>query len=47
MGKVLIEKLLRSCPEIGCIYLLARKKRGQNPNERLKQLADSPVSQNK
>ncbi|XP_052749061.1 putative fatty acyl-CoA reductase CG5065 [Galleria mellonella] len=35
MGKVLVEKLLRSCPEIKKIYLLMRPKRGQNTKERL------------
>lgn len=43
MGKVLIEKLLRSCPKIRCIYVLVRRKRGQNPDDRLKLLADNPV----
>ncbi|CAH0713003.1 unnamed protein product, partial [Brenthis ino] len=35
MGKVLIEKLLRSCPDLNKIYLLMRPKRGQNIKERL------------
>ncbi|XP_047542413.1 putative fatty acyl-CoA reductase CG5065 [Vanessa atalanta] len=35
MGKVLIEKLLRCCPDLKRIYLLMRPKRGQNTKERL------------
>lgn len=35
MGKVLIEKLLRCCPDVKRIYVLMRPKRGQNPKERL------------
>ncbi|XP_019872635.1 putative fatty acyl-CoA reductase CG5065 [Aethina tumida] len=40
MGKVLIEKLLRSCPEIGNLYLLLRPKKGKSLEERIKQLTD-------
>ncbi|XP_057659744.1 putative fatty acyl-CoA reductase CG5065 isoform X1 [Diorhabda carinulata] len=43
MGKILIEKLLRSCPGIGKIYVLLRSKRGRNVEERLKQLLDGEV----
>ena len=35
MGKVLLEKLLRSCPGIIQIYVLIRPKKGQSPQERL------------
>ncbi|XP_041971171.1 putative fatty acyl-CoA reductase CG5065 [Aricia agestis] len=35
MGKVLVEKLLRSCPDISRIYLLMRPKKGQNIEQRL------------
>ncbi|XP_063836672.1 putative fatty acyl-CoA reductase CG5065 [Ostrinia nubilalis] len=35
MGKVLIEKLLRSCPDIKKIYLLMRPKKGHGSKERL------------
>ncbi|GLH01985.1 Putative fatty acyl-CoA reductase CG5065 [Gryllus bimaculatus] len=31
MGKVLVEKLLRSCPEVATVFLLMRPKRGQDP----------------
>lgn len=43
MGKVLVEKLLRSCPDIKNIYLLMRPKRGQNVQERLSELLNAPV----
>lgn len=35
MGKVLIEKLLRSIPEINKIYVLIKPKRGQSSAERI------------
>lgn len=44
MGKVLLEKLLRSCPGVVRIYLLIRPKKGQDAHERLKLLLCSPVS---
>lgn len=34
MGKVLVEKLLRDCPEIKTCYLLMRTKRGIEPEQR-------------
>lgn len=36
LGKVLVEKLLRDCPEIGSLYLMIRAKRGQSPEQRRK-----------
>lgn len=44
MGKVLIEKLLRACPNIKNIYLLVRTKRGQEPRERIDDMIQLPVS---
>lgn len=44
MGKVLVEKLLRSCPGIKNIYLLMRPKRGQDIDTRLNELLNAPVS---
>lgn len=44
IGKVLIEKLLRSCPKIEKIYVLIRAKKGKTPEERLRQITDLPVS---
>ncbi|TMW48389.1 hypothetical protein DOY81_006518 [Sarcophaga bullata] len=43
MGKVLVEKLLRSCPDIKNIYLLIRPKRGQEVSARLNELLDAPL----
>ena len=36
LGKVVLEKLLRSCPEIGQIYLLLRPKRHKQAIDRIK-----------
>ena len=44
MGKVLLEKLLRSCPEIGLCYVLVRPKNGVNPHQRIKQLLECKVN---
>ncbi|XP_026740172.1 putative fatty acyl-CoA reductase CG5065 [Trichoplusia ni] len=38
MGKVLVEKLLRKCPDIGQILLLVRSKKGKNPKQRLEEI---------
>ncbi|XP_076657827.1 putative fatty acyl-CoA reductase CG5065 [Halictus rubicundus] len=43
MGKVLIEKLLRSCPEIREIYLLMRPKKGVCIEDRLKKIIRLPL----
>lgn len=40
MGKVLIEKLLRSCPDIKCIYVLMRPKREKSIEKRLKEICE-------
>lgn len=37
LGKVLVEKLLRSCSDIKTVYLLMRPKRGQDISQRLTQ----------
>jgi fatty acyl-CoA reductase len=44
MGKVLLQKLLRSCPHISNIYLLVRSKKGKNVDSRIEELFDDPVS---
>jgi fatty acyl-CoA reductase len=44
IGKVLIEKLLRSCPKINKVFLLVRPKRSQDVEQRIEELADCPVS---
>nr|CAD7610859.1 unnamed protein product [Timema genevievae] len=41
MGKVLVEKLLRSCPDIANIYLLMRPKRGTDVMTRLDELTSA------
>lgn len=43
LGRVLVEKLLRSCPEIEEIYLLLREKKGKSSVERLSDVVDIPV----
>jgi FlaA1/EpsC-like NDP-sugar epimerase len=44
MGKVLVEKLLRSCPDIATVYLLMRPKRGNDIRMRLDELLNTTVS---
>ena len=36
LGKVLIEKLLRCCPEIKAIYCLTRPKKGKHAQDRIR-----------
>jgi fatty acyl-CoA reductase len=43
VGKQLVEKLLRSCPQVDRIFLLMRPKKGCTPHERLQQTLASPV----
>ncbi|PBC32174.1 putative fatty acyl-CoA reductase CG5065 [Apis cerana] len=43
MGKVLVEKLLRSCPGIKNIYILMRPKKSQDIQQRLQKLLDVPL----
>ncbi|KAM6937799.1 fatty acyl-CoA reductase 1 isoform 1-T1 [Xenentodon cancila] len=35
MGKVLLEKLLRSCPDVRAVYVMVRSKAGQSPEARV------------
>ncbi|KAG5670819.1 hypothetical protein PVAND_001057 [Polypedilum vanderplanki] len=42
LGKVIVEKLLRSCSGIEKIFLLARSKKGKNVNDRLDEFINSP-----
>jgi fatty acyl-CoA reductase len=44
MGKVLIEKLLYSCPDINKIYIVARAKRGKGEETRVAEIMKLPVS---
>jgi len=43
MGKVLVEKLLRSCPGIKTIYLLMRSSNGKTVQLRLEELINNQV----
>ncbi|CAG4986216.1 unnamed protein product [Colias eurytheme] len=43
MGKVLVEKLLRCCPDVKVIYLLMRPKRGLSVNSRLQEYINGKV----
>ncbi|XP_022197920.2 fatty acyl-CoA reductase 1 [Nilaparvata lugens] len=38
LGKVLLEKLLRSCPAVDKIYLIVRSSRGKSPAERFEEI---------
>jgi fatty acyl-CoA reductase len=44
VGKALVEKLLRSCPVLGTVYLLIRPKRGLDVQTRHNKLLKDPVS---
>ncbi|GJQ68244.1 hypothetical protein Trydic_g16857 [Trypoxylus dichotomus] len=43
MGKVLVEKLLYACSDVGSLYILMRPKRGKSVQERLKDIWELPV----
>lgn len=43
IGKVLIEKLLRCCPEVDCLYCLIRPKNKQGIQSRLDEITNSKV----
>ena len=43
LGEVLLEKLLRSCPDVGNIYVLVRPKKGKEPIERVQNIIGLPV----
>jgi len=43
MGKVLVEKLLRSCPGIDSVYLLLRPSKGKDIACRLEELINNEV----
>lgn len=43
MGKCLLEKLLRSVPDLGHVYVLTRAKKGKSPGQRTKELLEGPV----
>ncbi|EFN87626.1 putative fatty acyl-CoA reductase CG5065 [Harpegnathos saltator] len=43
LGKVMIEKLLRSLPNIAHIYMLVRPKKGKDTKQRVEEIFDSPL----
>ncbi|XP_046592784.1 fatty acyl-CoA reductase wat isoform X2 [Neodiprion lecontei] len=43
LGKVLIEKLLRSCPDLTAIYILVRPKKGRDVQSRVEDIFDDVV----
>ncbi|KAG5672196.1 hypothetical protein PVAND_002346 [Polypedilum vanderplanki] len=43
IGKIIVEKLLRSCPEVDTIYLLARQKKNKKASERIQEITNSPL----
>lgn len=47
IGKVLIEKLLRSCPRIKTIYVLMRPKRNKSIRIRIQELTECLVIDSK
>lgn len=44
MGKVLVEKLLRDCPDIDTMYLLIRSKKGVHSEQRREDYINHMVS---
>ena len=43
LGKLLVEKLVRTCPTVS-VYLLIRPKKGKNEKERFEELFEGDVS---
>ncbi|XP_018052176.1 PREDICTED: fatty acyl-CoA reductase 1-like, partial [Atta colombica] len=43
LGKMLIEKLLRSCPDISMIYVMIRSQRDKCPENRLDEMFENPL----
>lgn len=44
LGKILVEKLLRSCPDISTMYLLIRPKKNKSFESRLDEIFENSVS---
>lgn len=44
VGLCLIEKILRSIPDVGKVYLLMRPKKGKEISQRLEEFPKNPVS---
>lgn len=45
MGKVLVEKLLRSCPDVKALYILVRPKAGQSMKQRVSDMMKCKVTE--
>jgi thioester reductase-like protein len=43
LGTVLLEKLLRACPDVGNIFVLVRPKKGKEPSVRVQNIISLPV----
>ena len=43
IGKVLLWKLLKSCPDVKDVYVLLRSKKGKRTDDRLKELLSCEV----
>ena len=43
LGKVLLEKLLRTCPDVGNIFEFVRPKKGKESSERVQDFISLPV----
>lgn len=43
LGKLLVEKLLRACPDIGTIFILVRSKKGEDEHTRVDKLYSDEV----
>ncbi|CAK1546452.1 unnamed protein product [Leptosia nina] len=43
LGKILVEKLLRSCPGVENLYLLVRQKRGKDIYTRIEEIFEDPM----
>lgn len=43
LGKLLLEKLLRNCPDIKRIYILIREKKGKKREKRFEEVFDVPI----
>lgn len=46
MGKIMLDKLLRSFPDLRAIYLMVRNKKGSSPEERVEKIFNDVVSEN-
>lgn len=46
VGKVIIEKILRSCPDVRMVYTLLRSKKGVSVADRLQKIKQAAVGYN-